>query len=82
MLDEPLNGIDIIARDKIISTIRGNITGNTSVIMSSHLVDEMEQIVNQAIFIKNGSCVLTGPTDQLRNQYQMNLTDMYRQIYA
>ena len=50
--------------------------------MSSHLVDEMEQIVNQAIFIKNGSCVLTGPTDQLRNQYQMNLTDMYRQIYA
>ena len=98
MLDEPLNGIDIIARDKIISTIRGNITGNTSVIMSSHLVDEMEQILsyllkeakkkkeNECLVYnneyKNGSCVLTGPTDQLRNQYQMNLTDMYRQIYA
>lgn len=82
MLDEPLNGIDIIARDKIISTIVENIEDNTSVIMSSHLVDELEKIVDYAIFIKNGSCVLQGDAEQLRSEKGMSIVDMYKSIYA
>ena len=50
MLDEPLNGIDIIAREKIIHTIVSNISDDTAVIMSSHLVDELEKIIDHAIF--------------------------------
>lgn len=82
MLDEPLNGIDIIARDKIITTIVSNISENTSVIMSSHLVDELEKIVDYAIFIKNGTCVLKGDAEQLREQQGMSIVDMYKNIYA
>lgn len=82
MLDEPLNGIDIIARDKIITTIVSNITENTSVIMSSHLVDELEKIVDYAIFIKSGDCVLQGDAEQLREQQGMSIVDMYKSIYA
>lgn len=82
MLDEPLNGIDIIARDKIITTIVSNISDHTSVIVSSHLVDELEKIVDYAIFIKNGSCVLQGDAEQLREQQGMSIVDMYKSIYA
>lgn len=82
MLDEPLNGIDIIARDKIISTIVGNISDDTTVIMSSHLVDELEKIVDYAIFIKDGTCVLSGEAEALREQQGKSIVDMYKTIYA
>lgn len=82
MLDEPLNGIDIIAREKIINTIVSNITSDTAVVMSSHLVDELEKIVDYAIFIKNGTCVLQGNAETLREQQGKSIVDMYKEIYA
>ena len=82
MLDEPLNGIDIIAREKIINTIVNNINDNTSAIISSHLVDELEKIVDYAIFIKNGQCVLQGSVDELHSTQNKSLVDLYKEIYA
>lgn len=82
MLDEPLNGIDIIARDKIINTIIQHISDDTIVIISSHLVDELEKIVDNAIFIKSGSCVLTGEAEALRQQYGKSIVELYKEIYA
>lgn len=82
MLDEPLNGIDIIAREKIIHTIISNISQETTVIMSSHLVDELEKIVDCAIFIKDGKCVMCGDAEELRQQQGMSIVDIYKQIYA
>ena len=82
MLDEPLNGIDIIAREKIISTIVRNISDDTAVLMSSHLVDELERIVDHAFFIKNGTCVLQGDAEELRVNRGKSIVDMYKEIYA
>lgn len=82
MLDEPLNGIDIIARDKIINTIISNVSDETAVIISSHLVDELEKIVDYAIFIKKGSCILSGDAEELRETQGKSIVDMYKEIYA
>ncbi|MGN0395564.1 MAG: ABC transporter ATP-binding protein [Coprococcus sp.] len=82
MLDEPLNGIDIIARDKIINTIVSNIDDDSTAIISSHLVDELEKIVDYAIFIKNGQCILSGEAEELRESQGKSIVDMYKEIYA
>ena len=82
MLDEPLNGIDIIAREKIVNTVIDNASENKAIIMSSHLVDELEKIIDYAIFIKEGNVVAQGDAEELRKQRGMSIVDMYKEIYA
>ncbi len=82
MLDEPLNGIDIIARDKIISTIMDSVDGQRSFILSSHLVDELEKIIDYAIFIKNGVVVKQGDAEALRDENGKSIVEIYKEIYA
>lgn len=82
LLDEPLNGIDIIARDHIINAILEAATENATLIISSHLVDELEKIVDNAIFIKDGNLVLTGEAEQIRDEHQKSIVDLYKEIYA
>ncbi len=82
MLDEPLNGIDIIAREKIVNAISNNINPGTSLLVSSHLVDELENIVTHAIFLKEGECIMQGEADTLRTEHGKSLVDLYKEIYA
>nr|WP_271716075.1 ABC transporter ATP-binding protein [Anaeromicropila herbilytica] len=82
MLDEPLNGIDIIAREKIINTILEVANDNTSILISSHLVDELEKIIDHAVFIKTGEVVLVGDADRLREEHGKSIVDLYKEIYA
>ena len=82
MLDEPLNGIDIIARDQVIDAIKARISPNCTLLLSSHLVDELEKIVDYAVFMKSGEAVLQGSTETLRAQRGGSLVDMYKSIYA
>ncbi len=82
LLDEPLNGIDIIAREHIINSILEAATDNATLIISSHLVDELEKIIDSAIFIKQGNLVLMGDADEIRRQNQKSIVDLYRAIYA
>lgn len=82
MLDEPLNGIDLIAREKIITTIL-EVTGeDATILISSHLVDELEKIIDSAIFIKNGSLVLMGDAEELRENKGKSIVEIYKEIYA
>lgn len=82
MLDEPLNGIDIIARDKILTTVLEVASDDTTLIMSSHLVDELEKIIDHAIFVKNGKIVLLGEAEQLREQRGKSIVELYKEIYS
>ena len=82
MLDEPLNGIDIIARERIVATIKANSGAGRIMLVSSHLVDELEQVSTHAIFIKQGNIVSTGSIEELRNNTGLNLVDQYKSIYA
>ncbi|WP_066716086.1 ABC transporter ATP-binding protein [Clostridium sp. Marseille-P299] len=82
LLDEPLNGIDIIAREHIINTILESAEENTSIVISSHLVDELEKIIDNAVFIKNGNLVLEGEAESIRMERGKSIVELYKEIYA
>jgi len=82
MLDEPLNGIDIIARERTLEMIRENHTGKRTLIVSSHLVDELETMIDDAVFIKDGQVVLSGAADQIRAEKGLSIVELYKRIYS
>lgn len=81
MLDEPLNGIDIIAREKIITTILESAKEDITLVISSHLVDELEKIIDHAIFIKSGTLELVGDAENLRETKGKSIVEIYKEIY-
>ncbi|MCT4597436.1 MAG: ABC transporter ATP-binding protein [Vallitalea sp.] len=82
MLDEPLNGIDLVAREKILNTIVECANEGNTIIISSHLVDEMEKILDEVIFIKNGELVLTGNAESVREERGKSIVELYKEVYA
>ena len=82
LLDEPLNGIDLLARDEVVNTILTNMSDNASVVISSHLVEELERIIDKAIFMKEGQIVLMGDVEEIRQERGESVVDLYRQIYG
>ena len=77
-----MNGIDIIAREKIITTILEGASEDASIIISSHLVDELEKVIDFAIFIKNGKVALQGEAERLREEKNASIVELYKSIYA
>ncbi|MCD8012425.1 MAG: ABC transporter ATP-binding protein [Lachnospiraceae bacterium] len=82
LLDEPLNGIDLLARDVIIQSVIEECTPDAALVISSHLVDELERVVDTAIFIKDGRLVLMGDIEEFRTQRGKSVVDLYREIYG
>jgi len=82
LLDEPLNGIDLVARDKIISTILSVADEKVTIVISSHLVEELETIVDGVIFLKSGRNILMGDADEIREEHGASIADVYRKIFA
>ncbi len=82
MLDEPLNGVDIIAREQLVNFITQKASPDNIIIMSSHLVDELETIIDYAVFVKNGIIVSHGEAESLRASTGMSIVDQYKQIYT
>jgi ABC-2 type transport system ATP-binding protein len=82
MFDEPLNGIDLIARDTILSTIIGKADDSNTILISSHLIDVMENILDEVIFIRQGRIVLQGETEAVRAERGKSIVDLYREVFA
>lgn len=82
LLDEPLNGIDIIAREQVIEAVKEVAGENATIVMSSHLVDELEKIIDDAFFVKEGSIVLAGEAKQLHKERGKTIVELYKEIYA
>ena len=82
MLDEPLNGIDLIAREHTIRLIGENRGADRTMIVSSHLVEELKDIVDMAVFIKDGELVLFGDTKRIESEQGADIVEMYRRIYG
>jgi len=81
MLDEPLNGIDPVSRDKIIDLIASEIDGNKTIIIASHLIKEFETILDKVIFLKDGKVLLEKNCEELRIENNMSIHDYYKTIY-
>lgn len=82
LLDEPLNGIDLLARDEIMTSIIEAADEDTAIVISSHLVEELEKVIDTAIFIKNGKLVKTCQVEDLRFSEKKSIADEYREIYG
>jgi len=82
MLDEPLNGIDIVARERTLAAIAENRGANRTMIVSSHLVDELETMIDDAVFIRDGALVVAGDAKTLREKHGMSIVEMYMKIYG
>ena len=82
LLDEPLNGIDILAREQIMKSILEAIAPDVTLVISSHLVDELERVADAAIFMKDGQLVEQCMIEELRIHRHKSVVDLYREIYG
>ena len=82
MLDEPFNGIDLLARDEIRPAILGAAVPEKLLLLSSHLVEEMEAIADRAVFIRNGRLVEVRDLEEMREVDGVSMADRYRSIFG
>ena len=78
VLDEPIGGVDPAARDYILRTIIQNRRPNSSVLISTHLIADIEQVLDEAIFINQGRILLHENTTVLRNQHGKSIDQIFR----
>jgi ABC-2 type transport system ATP-binding protein len=78
VLDEPLGGVDPSTRDYILSTILSYFGEGSSMLITTHLVAEVEKILDEVIFIDQGRIVLSGSADALRDHNQMSIDQIFR----
>ena len=82
MLDEPFNGIDLLARDEIRTSILSAAKNDKILLMSSHLVEEMEAIATSAVFIRKGNLIEFVSLNDLREKQGVSMADKYREIFG
>lgn len=81
ILDEPIGGVDPAARDYILKTIITNYSEDASVLISTHLISEVESILDDVIFIKDGEVLLQGDADDLRTKYEQSIDSLFREQF-
>lgn len=82
MLDEPFNGIDLLARDQIKQIVMQAAGQDKLLLVSSHMVEEMEEIAGSAIYMKNGKVADCVDLKAMRRETGLSMADKYRQIYG
>ena len=81
ILDEPLGGVDPATRDYILDTILSNFNENASVIISTHLISDIERILDEVVFIDKGKIVLQSEADKLRNKEKSSIDEIFRRTF-
>lgn len=81
ILDEPLGGVDPATRDYILDTILSNFKEGSSVLISTHLISDIERILDEVVFIDKGEVILTASTDELRNKYNTSIDEVFRRMF-
>jgi len=82
LLDEPLGGVDPVARERIVSTIIRTWTEDSAIIISTHLVNDVEHIFNDVAFIDDGKLVLSGDAEALRTERGKSIDQLYLEIFG
>ncbi len=81
ILDEPLGGVDPATRDYILDTILSNFNENASVIISTHLISDIERILDEVVFIDKGTVRLQSDADKLRNKEKSSIDEIFRRMF-
>ena len=81
ILDEPLGGVDPTAREKILDAIINSFNENSSMIITTHLVNDIERIFDDVAFISDGEIVLQGNAEELRRDKKKSIDELYREVF-
>ncbi|WP_295583311.1 ABC transporter ATP-binding protein [uncultured Oscillibacter sp.] len=81
LLDEPIGGVDPATRDYILSTIIGNYNPEASVVISTHLISDVEKVLDEVIFINQGRLVLQSTVDEIREEKGMSVDALFREVF-
>ncbi len=81
ILDEPIAGVDPAARDYILDTILSNYDEDATILISTHLISDIENILDKVIFIKDGQIVLTSSVDKIREEQQKSIDTLFREVF-
>lgn len=81
ILDEPLGGVDPATRDYILDTILSNFNEGASIIISTHLIADIERILDEVIFIDKGNIVLSSSADELRTKENASIDEIFRRCF-
>ncbi|MGH4123235.1 MAG: ABC transporter ATP-binding protein [Clostridium sp.] len=81
ILDEPLGGVDPTTREQILNAIVNNFTENSSMLITTHLVNDIERIFDDVVFIDHGEIVLQGNAEELRMSKGKSIDELYREVF-
>ncbi len=81
VLDEPIAGVDPAARDYVISTIINNYNPEATVLISTHLISDIEQVLDEALFLQNGHLILQKSVDDIRAENGKSVDELFREVF-
>lgn len=81
VLDEPIAGVDPAARDYILQTILTNYGEESTILISTHLITDIEKILDEVIFIQNGKVALQGAVDDIRAEHGKSIDGLFREVF-
>lgn len=81
ILDEPIGGVDPAARELILHTILDNYASDSLVIISTHIISEIEQIFDTVVFLKEGEVVLCDDVDQIRSSHNKSIDELFKEVF-
>lgn len=81
LLDEPIGGVDPATRDYILNTIIGNYNPEASVVISTHLIQDVERVLDEVIFLCYGQIMLHKTVDQIREEKGMSVDELFREVF-
>lgn len=82
LLDEPIAGVDPAARDYILRTIISNYDENATVLISTHLIADVENVLDEAIFLKQGRVILHKSVDEIKESTGQSVDEYFREVFA
>lgn len=82
LLDEPMGGVDPAARDYILRTIISNYNEDATVVITTHLISDIENVLDEVVFIKQGEVYLKESVDDIRNKYNKSVDALFREVFV
>lgn len=81
LLDEPIGGVDPATRDYILETIIRNYNPEAAVVISTHLIADVEQVLDDVVFINQGKIMLQASVDSIREEHGMSVDQYFREVF-